>query len=98
MTNIMKDKLLAINVSNSTEAELIDIQKELFNNGYFWKNNSYKIKNYIRDSYILIINNNMYIMSKNNYDSLSKDNDITIISDIKTYFRIKKIKKIKNER
>ncbi len=94
----MKDKLLAINVSNSTEAELIDIQEELFNNGYFWKENKKEIKKYISDSYILIINNNMYIMSENNYDSLSEDSDIITISNIKTYFRIKKIKKIKNGR
>ena len=94
------NKILAIHILDSNnkkiDVDLIkDLQINLFKNGYSWINDGNKVDTYIFNDYIVIINDNMYTMSLNNINYLSKEEDVEVkIIDSMSYFRYLKLKKL----
>ena len=90
-------------LTERTKSILDELQVELFKNGYSWAKSGQKVQTFYsaQNRYIVIIDKEMYTMSKNSLEYLSKESDIkyndTIIKDgytITSYLRYLKLKKL----
>lgn len=100
----MKEKIMIIDLSDGTKNELSDshkellndLQTELFKNGYRWIKSKREVQNfYSNNGYIVIIDRDMYKMTKNSVDYLSKNHDVVFVGNVVSYFRYMKLKKLK---
>jgi hypothetical protein len=83
-------------LSDKIQILLKELQLELFSNGYHWIKSYKEIKNFYSNSgYIVIIDNDMYLMTEESVKYLRKNNDIHFDGTIISYFRYLKLKKLK---
>ena len=95
----MQDKVIIINIKDGSKESLGELQQDLFNNGYKWAQTNKEIRNFYSFSSesIIIIDKLMYIMSDDNIQYLLDVENLQLIhiSNVTTYFRTMKLKKLK---
>ena len=96
----MENKIIVIQTKGSSKEHLTELQEDLFNNGYKWVHDDKKIQTFYSFEPIVIIDKIMYTMSYDDIRYLRQEDKVeaTYIEDIITYFRMLKLKKLKNEK
>lgn len=97
----MESKIIAVDISDTNNKEqseqiLHEIQLELFKNGYRWIKNDDNVQRFISNkNYLVLIDKDMYTMSRDSVKYLEKDNKVHFIDSVVSYFRYLKLKKIR---